>query len=152
MGVSLNSQGGGGRNRGRPMSEINVTPMVDVMLVLLIIFMVTAPLLSVGVPINQPDTEAPPLTSSEEPLTITIDADGIVYLQETPVELDSLVPRLLAIAENGYEEGIYIRADESVSYGQVMRVLGHVNAAGFKRLALPTDPMPSGTAAAGKKR
>jgi biopolymer transport protein TolR len=140
MGVSLTPQGGTGRQRSKPMSEINVTPFVDVMLVLLIIFMVTAPLLAVGVPINAPDTDAPPLTSSEEPLTISVDQDGVIYLQETVVDLESLVPRLLAIGDNGYDEAIYIRADETVDYGDVMVVMGHINAAGFTRIALVTDP------------
>lgn len=117
-----------------------MTPFVDVMLVLLVVFMVTAPLLAVGVPVNLPDTQAPPLMASEEPLTITIDSGGQIFLQETNIELVELVPRLLAIAENGYEERIYIRADQSVDYGTVMVVMGHVNAAGFTRLGLVNDP------------
>ncbi len=121
------------------MSEINVTPFVDVMLVLLIIFMVTAPLLAVGVQVDLPKTDAAPLTTSEEPLTVSIDADGLIYLQETEIDLDSLVPRLLAIAENGYEENIYVRADHAVDYGQVMVVMGRINSAGFVRLGLVTD-------------
>ena len=140
MVVSVSRKEGRGRSNNRPMSEINVTPFVDVMLVLLVVFMVTAPLLAVGVPVNLPDTKAPLLTASEEPLTITIDSGGQVFLQETNIELIELVPRLLAIAENGYEERIYIRADQSVDYGTVMVVMGHVNAAGFTRLGLVNDP------------
>ncbi len=140
MVASISKKDGRGRSHSRPMSEINVTPFVDVMLVLLVVFMVTAPLLAVGVPVNLPDTKAPPLTASEEPLTITIDSGGQIFLQETNIELGELVPRLLAIAENGYEERIYIRADQSVDYGTVMVVMGHVNAAGFTRLGLVNDP------------
>ena len=140
MVASISKKEGRGRTNTRPMSEINVTPFVDVMLVLLVVFMVTAPLLAVGVPVNLPDTKAPPLTASEEPLTITIDSGGQIFLQETDIGLNELVPRLLAIAENGYEERIYIRADEAVDYGTVMVVMGHINAAGFTRLGLVNDP------------
>lgn len=140
MAASMSRREGRRHNRSRPMSEINVTPFVDVMLVLLVVFMVTAPLLAVGVPVNLPETAAPPLTASSEPLTITIDAGGQIFLQETDIGLDELVPRLLAIAENGYDERIYIRADRSVDYGTVMIVMGHVNAAGFTRLGLVNDP------------
>lgn len=142
MVAPVSPRSGRGR-RSQPMSEINVTPFVDVMLVLLVVFMVTAPLLAVGVPVNLPDTAAPPLTASEEPLTITIDSSGQIFLQETDIALVELVPRLLAIAENGYEERIYIRADQAVDYGTVMVVMGHVNAAGFTRLGLVNDPANS---------
>lgn len=137
---------GGGRGRGRrrrasyvPMSEINVTPFVDVMLVLLIVFMVAAPLLTVGVPIELPKTEAKPLQGDKEPLTITVDTQGKVFLQETEIEVDKLVPKLLAITENGYEERIYVRGDRQVNYGTVMKVMGTVSAAGFRRIALVTE-------------
>ncbi len=137
---------GGGRGRGRrrrgsyvPMSEINVTPFVDVMLVLLIVFMVAAPLLTVGVPIELPKTEAKPLQGDKEPLTITVDTQGRVFLQETEIEVDKLVPKLLAITENGYEERIYVRGDRQVNYGTVMKVMGTVSAAGFRRIALVTE-------------
>ena len=123
------------------MSEINVTPFVDVMLVLLVVFMVTAPLLAVGVPVDLPNSDAPPLTSSEEPLTIAIDAEGQLYLQETAIVLEELVPRLLAIAENGYEERIYVRADQSIDYGTVMVVMGHVKASGFHKIGLVAEPI-----------
>lgn len=141
MGAQMQMNGGSRSGRNKPMSEINVTPFVDVMLVLLIIFMVTAPLLAVGVPVNLPESDAPPLTASEEPLTITVNSEGVIFLQETEVNLESLVPRLLAIAENGYEERIYIRGDKDVDYGRVMLVMGHVNAAGFSRLGLVNDPL-----------
>jgi biopolymer transport protein TolR len=146
MGASLNGAGGAGR-RGRkrrssiaPMSEINVTPFVDVMLVLLIVFMVAAPLLTVGVPIELPDTKAKPLQGDKEPLTITVNGNGEIYLQENLVELDTLVPKLLAISGNGYNERIYVRGDKLVDYGKVMKVMGTVSAAGFKRIGLVTAP------------
>ncbi|MGI9481620.1 MAG: protein TolR [Hyphomicrobiales bacterium] len=146
MGASLNGTSGGtGRKRRRrssiaPMSEINVTPFVDVMLVLLIVFMVAAPLLTVGVPIELPDTKAKPLQGDKEPLTITVSGSGEIYLQETAVELDTLVPKLLAISESGYDERIYVRGDKLVDYGRVMKVMGTVSAAGFKRIGLVTAP------------
>ncbi len=135
---------GQGRSRRRTnhnelMSEINVTPMVDVMLVLLIVFMVAAPLLTVGVPVDLPQTRSAPLQGDDEPLTITVQADGVIYLQETQVEVDELVARLLAIGENGYDERIYVRADRSIEYGQVMAVMGTISQAGFSRVGLVTE-------------
>jgi len=146
MGASVGNLGsGGGRRRRRtsahvPMSEINVTPFVDVMLVLLIMFMVAAPLLTVGVPIELPETKAKPLQGDSEPLTVTVQPDGKVYLQETEIELDTLVPKLQAIAKNGFEERIFVRGDKAVGYGKVMRVMGVLNKAGFKRIGLVTAP------------
>ena len=134
--------GGGGRGRRRrrfaPMAEINVTPFVDVMLVLLIIFMVSAPLLTVGVPIDLPETQAKPLEGDVDPLTISISADGTVFLQEEEIDLDQLVARLQAIAAAGYEERILVRGDTTSDYGTVMRVMGRLNRAGFKRIGLVT--------------
>jgi len=129
---------GGGRRRTayRPISEINVTPFVDVMLVLLIVFMVTAPLLTVGVPVDLPKTKAQPLSQPEEPLVISVNAKGEIYVQETSVPLESLVPRLIAITENNADTRIYLRGDRSIDYGRMMQVMGHVNAAGFRRVAL----------------
>ena len=121
------------------MSEINVTPFVDVMLVLLIVFMVAAPLLTVGVPIELPKTEANPLQEDKEPLTISVDTQGRVFLQETEIEIDKLVPKLLAISANGYEERVFVRGDKDVDYGAVMKVMGRVSAAGFKRIGLVTE-------------
>jgi len=143
--------GGGKRRRSRrptpPMSEINVTPFVDVMLVLLIVFMVAAPLLTVGVPIDLPETSSQPLQGDDEPLTVTVNADGEVFLQETLVGIDELSARLLAIAEGGYEERVYVRGDEAVDYGAVMQVMGTLSAAGFRRIGLVTeqDSAPPGT-------
>lgn len=132
---------GNSRRRTQPMSEINVTPLVDVMLVLLIVFMVAAPLLSVGVPIELPKTDANALPSDQEPLTITVDSQGLIFLQETEIALDVLAPRLIAIAQNGYEERIYLRADGAADYEAVMRVMARVNSAGFSNLGLVTDPV-----------
>ncbi|MEL6212170.1 MAG: protein TolR [Pseudomonadota bacterium] len=133
---------GGGRHspgRTRPMAEINVTPFVDVMLVLLIVFMVAAPLLSVGVAVDLPETAAQPIQDQGEPLTVTVAGDGVIYLQDTPVEIDDLVPRLKAIATAGYDQRIFIRGDRSRSYGEVVRVMGRINGAGFKRIGLLTE-------------
>lgn len=142
MAVSLDSGGSGrGRARWKPKAEINVTPFVDVMLVLLIVFMITAPLLTVGVPVELPRTEARNLPAGEEPLTITINADGTVFLQETEVALQELAPRLRAIAGTGYDARIYIRADNGAPYGDVARVMANINAAGFTNLGLVTDPI-----------
>lgn len=141
MAFSTNASKGGGRSRFKraPMSEINVTPMVDVMLVLLIVFMVAAPLLTVGVPVDLPKTQAAPLSGDNEPLTITINGTGQVFLQETPVQPDELVPRLLAIAQNGYEQRIFVRADSAIDYGRVMDVMGRISSAGFSKVGLVTE-------------
>ncbi len=144
--------GGRRHSRYQPMSEINVTPFVDVMLVLLVVFMVTAPLLTVGVEVDLPKTKAQPMTQAEEPLVISIDAEGILYIQDTSVELEKLVPRLVAITQNKPDTRIYVRGDRSVEYGRVMEVMGRVNNAGFTRVALVAElPSPDDKARAGKK-
>ncbi len=142
---ALPGGGGGGRRRGRRsgrraalMAEINVTPMVDVMLVLLIIFMVAAPMLTVGVPVDLPQSQAPALNQEREPLTVTVNDNGEVFLQDTKVAVDEIVPRLNAITKQGYDERIYVRGDARVNYGQVMKVMGTIAGAGFKRVALVT--------------
>jgi biopolymer transport protein TolR len=122
-------------------ADINVTPLVDVMLVLLIVFMVAAPLLSVGVPLELPKTDAKSLPSQNEPITISVDETGSIFIQDTQVTLDELAPRLSAIATNGYEERIYLRADEDSDYGAVMKVMARVNASGFSNIGLVTDPV-----------
>ena len=127
------------RRSARPMAEINVTPMVDVMLVLLIIFMVTAPLLTVGVPIDLPKTEAKQLEGDKEPLTISVQPDGKIFLQETELSLDEIVPKLTAISKNGFEERIFVRGDRRVDYGRIMKVMATINAAGFRSIALISD-------------
>ena len=124
------------------MSEINVTPLVDVMLVLLIVFMVAAPLMTVGVPIDLPETRAKPLQGDTEPITVSVDAEGKVFLQETEIDIETLVPKLEAIAKNGYEERIFVRADTNVDYGAVMKIMGSLNAAGFKKIGLVTGAEP----------
>ncbi|MFQ5954360.1 MAG: protein TolR [Kiloniellales bacterium] len=129
-----------GRQRYPRLSQINVTPFVDVMLVLLVIFMITAPLLTVGVPVDLPQTQAPPLTQPDEPLEVTVNAKGEVFLQETRVELDALVPRLVAITRNNPEARIYVRGDRAINYGRVLEVMGLITGAGFTRLALVSAP------------
>ena len=127
------------RRRARPMSEINVTPFVDVMLVLLIIFMVAAPLLQVGVPIELPQAKGKQLESNKEPLAISVKADGSVFIGETAVSLDEIAPKLKAIAKNGYDEQIFVRGDKGVAYGTVMRVMGRISAGGFRKVSLVTE-------------
>ncbi len=143
MGASLQQGGAGSRRRGRRrgmvMSEINVTPFVDVMLVLLIVFMVTAPLLTVGVPVDLPKTRAPALGQDREPLSITIASDGKIYLQKQLVPEDELVPKLTAISKNGYDQRIFVRGDTAANYGRVMVVMGMLSAAGFTHIGLVTD-------------
>lgn len=147
MGASVRKAGGGGSRRGRgrrsagaPVSEINVTPFVDVMLVLLIIFMVAAPLLTVGVPLELPKTKAEPLPQEqEEPLTINLDQTGKIYIQKTEITQDELIVKLTAIAERRESKKIFLRADRSLDYGRVMEVMGELNAGGFKSIGLVTD-------------
>jgi len=123
------------------MAEINVTPFVDVMLVLLIIFMVSAPLLTVGVPIDLPQTQAKGLDQDREPLTVSVNEKGQVYLQNSEIPVEDLVAKLQAITQTrgGMDERIYVRGDRKVDYGTVMRVMGRLSAAGFRRVALVTE-------------
>ncbi|MFO1185293.1 MAG: protein TolR [Bauldia sp.] len=123
------------------MAEINVTPFVDVMLVLLIVFMISAPLLTSGVPVDLPETQAKPLSGTTEPITISIDPRGRIFLQSTEIAETDLVAKLRAIAKAGVEERIFVRGDQTASYGTVMRVMGDLNAAGFNRIALVTIPV-----------
>jgi biopolymer transport protein TolR len=130
------------RHRRKPvMSEINVTPFVDVMLVLLIIFMVSAPLLTVGVPLDLPQTQAKGLDQDREPLTVSVNVKGQVFLQNSEIKVDELVPKLTAItqARGGLDERIYVRGDRKVDYGTVMRVMGRLSTAGYRRVALVTE-------------
>ncbi len=135
----------GSRRKANIVAEINVTPMVDVMLVLLVIFMITAPLLTVGVPVDLPKTKASAMNEKEEPLTITVDAKGILYLQETPLELAVLIPRLVAITGSNPEARIYVRGDKGISYGHIMEVMGAISSAGFTKVALLSE-LPSAEA------
>jgi biopolymer transport protein TolR len=141
--VSIASAGGRERRRRRPvMSEINVTPFVDVMLVLLIVFMVSAPLLTVGVPIELPQSQAKALEQNNEPLSISINDRGQVFLQNDEIKLDDLLPKLKAIIDargGSSNDLIYIRGDRTVTYGTMMRVMGRISGAGYHRVALVTE-------------
>jgi biopolymer transport protein TolR len=121
------------------MAEINVTPFVDVMLVLLIVFMVAAPLLTVGVPIDLPESQAKSMDQDKEPLTVSVNDKGQVFLQNTEITVEDLVPKLKAIGKGGTDERIYVRGDRKVDYGTVMRVMGRLSAAGYRRVALVTE-------------
>jgi biopolymer transport protein TolR len=143
MNMAGSSGGGGRRGRRKPvMAEINVTPMVDVMLVLLIIFMVSAPLLTVGVPLDLPQTQAKSLENNDKtPVQLSVDTAGKVFINDTEVAMNELIPKLKAITEarGGMDERIYMRADKKADYGTVARVMGQLSGAGFKRLALVTE-------------
>lgn len=136
--------GGGRRRRGgrkhRPMSEINMTPFIDVMLVLLIIFMVSAPLLTTGVQLDLPQTGAAALNVEKQPLVVSIKADGKIYLMETETSLTELVPKLQAIAKTGPEERIFVRGDKTIAYGKVAEVMAALSSAGYKKVALVNAP------------
>ncbi len=137
------AQGGGRRNRRKHgvVAEINVTPFVDVMLVLLIVFMVTAPLLTSGVPVDLPQSKASPIKDEDnKPLEVTLKSDGKIFVGETEVEQERIVPLLMAISENNTDRRIYIRADSGLDYGRVMEVLGAINSAGMKKVALISKP------------
>ena len=138
-GIQHTSSRGRGRMRRRAMAEINVTPFVDVMLVLLIVFMVTAPLLTVGVPVDLPKTKAPALGQDREPLSITVMRDGTIFLQKEKVPEAALVDKLTAIASNGYNQRIFVRGDTQANYGKVMEVMGLLAASGFTHIGLVTD-------------
>jgi biopolymer transport protein TolR len=143
MGSSFGSSGSSRRSSrirgGGVNAEINVTPMVDVMLVLLIIFMISAPLLTVGVPIDLPQSQAKSLDQEREPLTLSVNDKGQVFLQNTEIKIEELVDKLKAVAKQGTEERIYVRGDKKVDYGTVMRVMGRLQAAGYRKVALVTE-------------
>ncbi len=128
------------RSEREPMSEINVTPFVDVMLVLLIIFMVTAPLLTVGVQVDLPETSADTLPEESEPLTLTINAKGEVFIQETKIEFDNLIKKILAVSKNRTDTRIYVRGDKTINYGRVLEVMGKLSGSGFTKVALISEP------------
>lgn len=144
MAGALIGNGRGVRGRYRPLSEINVTPLVDVMLVLLIVFMVAAPLLTVGVPVDLPQTEAAQLTDDIEPLVVSVNADGVIFLQETEVPPENLVPRLNAVTGQRPDVRIFVRGDKAIQYGTVMQVMGLISAAGFNKVALLAEIPGSG--------
>ncbi|MCF6221494.1 MAG: biopolymer transporter ExbD [Robiginitomaculum sp.] len=145
MAMAQMGRSGGGRRgrRGRRglNSEINVTPLVDVMLVLMLIFMVLASVVAAGVPIELPKTDAKSMPTQQKPLTVTVDINGIIYLQEEVVTLEELRPKLIALAGEGYEERIYLRGDAGGNYGPVMKAMAAINAAGFSNIGLVTDPI-----------
>ncbi len=137
------SGGRAGPGRYRPMSDINVTPLVDVMLVLLVVFMVTAPLLTVGVPVDLPQTQAPPINEPKEPLVITVNRDGVIFIQETSVPIDSLIARLQSITGGDPDAALYVRGDKDINYGRVLEVMSLVSAAGFHKVSLVAEaPKP----------
>ena len=147
------------RGRYRPLSDINVTPLVDVMLVLLIIFMVAAPLLTVGVSVDLPKTDAKPLDTDSKPLTVTINSAGKIFLQDQEVELQELVTKLQAIAQNNQDRRIFVRGDKDLAYGRIMEVMGTITQGGFTKVALlaeqpttPPSPQPARPAPAGPAR
>jgi biopolymer transport protein TolR len=148
--MAMSVAGGGGRSGGRgrrgrrgggkaPMSEINVTPMVDVMLVLLIVFMVAAPLMTVGVPIDLPETQARQMETQSEPITVSVTTDGAIFLGDQPVAMEQLVEQVAAVAVNGTEDRIYVRGDGAANYGAVMQVMGTLSGAGYSKIGLITD-------------
>jgi biopolymer transport protein TolR len=145
MAVAGGGRGGGRRGRrgrgggNRPMSEINVTPMVDVMLVLLIVFMVAAPLMTVGVPIDLPETQARQMEAQSDPITVSVTPDGAIFIGDQPATLETLVEQVGAMAVNGTEDRLYVRGDSTASYGTVMQVMGRLSGAGYSKIGLITD-------------
>ena len=128
------------RSRSRSlMSEINVTPFVDVMLVLLIVFMVSAPLLTVGVPVNLPNTDADSLPDDKEPLTLSINSLGEIFIQDTKIGFNELIPKLLAVSKNRTDTRIYVRGDKNINYGRVMEIMGKLSGSGFSKVALLSE-------------
>jgi biopolymer transport protein TolR len=148
MAFSMNQGGRGRRGRYRPLAEINVTPLVDVMLVLLIIFMVTAPLMTSGVTVDLPKTSAQPLNSDSEPLTVSIKADGTIFLQDQEIDINDLVAKLQAIAQNNPERRIFVRGDKDLPYGRIMQVMGTITQGGFTKVALLAEQTASAPTAA----
>ncbi|MEY3597429.1 MAG: hypothetical protein RL543_1382 [Pseudomonadota bacterium] len=147
--MAMGSAGAGGssgrRRRGgrkhKPMADINMTPFIDVMLVLLIIFMVAAPLLTTGVPLDLPQTGAQSLNLEKQPLVVSIKADGKVFLMETEITLEELVPKLQAVSKTGPDERIYLRGDKSIAYGRVAEVMAVLTTAGYRKVALVNEPL-----------
>lgn len=148
MGMNIGARGGGGRigykRSYRPMADINVTPFIDVMLVLLIVFMVTAPLLSAGIPVDLPKTEAAAVSEKDDkPLEVALNKKGDIYIGETKVTAKELLIKLAAITGDDKERRVFIKADQGLSYGKVMEILGSINKAGYRKVALITEPTPS---------
>jgi biopolymer transport protein TolR len=152
MAVTFNNGNGRGRSVSRrPMSEINVTPLVDVMLVLLVVFMVTAPLLTVGVPVDLPQTAAPPINEPKEPTVITVNKEGEIYIQDTTIPMDGLVAKLQAVTNSNPDAVLYVRGDKDINYGKILEVMSLISNAGFHKVSLvaeapkggPSGPTPS---------
>ncbi len=146
MGMAVGGSGASGGRRGRRragrgvMSEMNMTPFIDVMLVLLIIFMVAAPMMTVGVPVDLPETRAKAMEGQVKPITVSIDGQGRIFIQDAEFKLDELVPKLQAIAKNGVDERILVRGDRTTDYGSILRVMGRLNDAGYKKIGLVSLP------------
>jgi biopolymer transport protein TolR len=147
MAMSVGGAGGTGGRRGRrararrgPIADMNMTPFIDVMLVLLIIFMVAAPMMTVGVPVDLPESRAKAMEGQTQPVTVSVDAQGRIFIQDAELKLDDLVPKLKAIAKNGVEERILVRGDRTTDYGTILRVMGRLNDAGFKKIGLVSLP------------
>lgn len=145
MGMAMGGGSAGGRRgrrRGRAgvMSEMNMTPFIDVMLVLLIIFMVAAPMMTVGVPVDLPETRAKAMEGQTQPITVSLDGQGRIFIQDAEMKLDDLVPKLQAIAKNGVEERVFVRGDKATDYGSILKVMGRLNDAGYKKIGLVSLP------------
>jgi biopolymer transport protein TolR len=146
MAMSVGGSGAQGGRRGRrrarsgPMSEMNMTPFIDVMLVLLIIFMVAAPMMTVGVPVDLPETRAKAMEGQTQPITVSLDGQGRIYIQDAEFKIDDLVPKLQAIAKNGVDERILVRGDKATDYGSILKVMGRLNDAGYKKIGLVSLP------------
>lgn len=139
MAVTLSNGKGRNGSRYRPMSEINVTPLVDVMLVLLVVFMVTAPLLTVGVPVDLPQTQAPPINEPKEPTVITVNKEGEIYVQDTAIPEDGLVAKLQAVTNSNPDAVLYVRGDKDINYGKVLEVMSLISNAGFHKVSLVAE-------------
>lgn len=150
MAFSMNNRGAG-RGRYRPLAEINVTPLVDVMLVLLIIFMVTAPLMTSGVPVDLPKTNATPINNDSEPLTVSINSKGEIYLQDQQVDISDLVTKLQAMSKDNPERRIFVRGDKDLAYGRIMEVMGTITQGGFTKVALLAEQTAAPQAPAGSR-
>ena len=147
MGMNVGNNGGGDDAEYRPISEINITPMVDVMLVLLIIFMITAPLLVAGVPVELPSTSAAKVSQPKKPMIVSLDSDGLIFVREEQVTEDTLVPTLIALRQAEGDTVVYVRGDKSRPYGEVMELLGRVGQSGYARVSLLSQPKTNGGAA-----
>lgn len=142
-GGSGGGRSGRRRRKSAPVSEINVTPFVDVMLVLLIVFMVTAPLLTVAVPVDLPEASAQTVSDPEEPLVVSVTLEGTIFVQESPVAADNMVPLLRAITDNNPDVRVFVRGDRNINYGRVMEIMGLLHSGGFRRVALVAETPPS---------